>query len=363
MTTNTVRTICVTGASGYIGSHIVRLLLSEGQRVLGAVREPENGAKMAHLRALPGAERLTLLKADVLDPSVWDGVLAEADSVIHCVAVVSFGAKDPQKEIVDIAVKGTRNVLSAAARSPRTQSVVHLSSIAALVSYQLAPDYQFSSKDWCNDATLATNPYGLAKTLSEQLAREMEVKSASDPELSPFQLAVVAPGYVLGPLLAKAHVRSSPAIVRDMLSRAYPGCPDLNFNVVDVRDVAQACVSLSEAPGIGQRLVMVNGRLWWREMAATLARRFPAAKVVTRGLPRWLLYANALFQTRVSLAFLKQNLGRELLILDGLQEALGLRYIPLEETLHATATSLFELGVVKPFQDTWASPRRDYSGV
>ncbi len=344
MTTNAIRTICVTGASGYIGSHIVSLLLSEGQRVLGAVREPKSSAKMAHLRALPGAERLTLLKADVLDPSVWDGVLAEADSVIHCVAVVSFGAKDPQKEIVDVAVKGTENVLAAAARSLRTQSVVHLSSIAAMVSYQPQRDHQFSSKDWCNDATLATNPYGLAKTLSERVAREIQAKSASDPQLSPFQLAVVAPGYVLGPLLAKAHARSSPAIVRDMLNRAYPGCPDLNFNVVDVRDVARACVRLSEAPGIGQRLVMVNGRLWWREIAATLARLFPTAKVVTHSLPRWLLYANALFQTRVSLAFLKQNLGRELLILENAQQALGLQYTPLEETLRATATSLFELG-------------------
>jgi len=346
VTANAVRTICVTGASGYIGSHIVSLLLSEGQRVLGAVREPESSPKLAHLRALPGAERLTLLKADVLDETAWDGVLAQADSVIHCVAVVSFGARDPQKEIVDVAVKGTENVLSAAARSPRTVSVVHLSSIAALVSYQAEQVYQFSSKDWCNDATLATNPYGLGKTLSEQVAQQIQAKSASDPQLSPFQLAVVAPGYVLGPLLAKEHAGSSPAIVRDMLNRAYPGCPDLNFNVVDVRDVARACVLLSETPVNGRRLIMVNGRLWWREMAATLARQFPAANVVTRGLPRWLLYANALFQKRVSLAFLKLNLGRELLVLDSAQQALGLRYIPLEETLHATANSLLELGVV-----------------
>jgi len=346
VTPNAIRTICVTGASGYIGSHVVSRLLGEGQRVIGAVREPENSAKMAHLRALPGAERLTLLKADVLDETVWDTVLAEVDSVIHCVAVVSFAARNPQKEIVDVAVKGTENVLSAAARSFRTQSVVHLSSIAAMVSYQADQDYQFSSKDWCNDATLATNPYGLAKTLSEQVAHEIQAKSGSDPTLSPFQLAVVAPGYVLGPLLAKEHAGSSPAIVRDMLNRAYPGCPDLNFNVVDVRDVARACVRLSETPVNGQRLVMVNGRLWWREMAATLARLFPAAKVVTRGLPRWLLYANALFQKRVSLTFLKQNLGRELLILESAQQALGLRYIPLEETLQATANSLFEVGVL-----------------
>lgn len=56
-----------------------------------------------------GGERLRCVKADVLDPAVWDGVVSDADALIHCAAVVSFAAKDPQREIVDVAVEGTNS--------------------------------------------------------------------------------------------------------------------------------------------------------------------------------------------------------------------------------------------------------------
>ncbi|MDX2052630.1 MAG: SDR family NAD(P)-dependent oxidoreductase [Polyangiaceae bacterium] len=341
-----VRQVCVTGATGYIGSHVARTLLEKGYSVIAPVRNPQRTESLRHLFAMPGSERLKCVKADVLEPGVWDGIVADADGVIHCAAVVSFAAKDPQREIVDVAVEGTRHVLGAAARSSRTHTVVHLSSIAALITYAHSRDYKFSAKDWCEDANLATNPYGLAKTLSEKLAWELQAKSQSEPALSPFELNVICPGYVLGPLLSPAHVRSSPGIVRDILSRAYPGCPKLNFSIVDVRDIARAAVTLLEGGKRAQRVVMVNRGRDWRELAASLAAKFPYQGIRTRTLPNWLLFANALLDPRVSLGFLKHNLGRELLLEDGGEASFGMKYTAIEDTLFATAESLYELGVV-----------------
>ncbi|KAM1157993.1 hypothetical protein ACFX1X_028849 [Malus domestica] len=68
MSTVEGKTVCVTGASGYIASWLVKLLLQKGYTVKGTVRDPNDSKKTEHLRSLDGAkERLHLFKADLLE--------------------------------------------------------------------------------------------------------------------------------------------------------------------------------------------------------------------------------------------------------------------------------------------------------
>ena len=73
--------VVVTGASGFIASHIVRELLARGYTVRGTVRSLQDPAKTNHLRALPGSERLTLHEADLLTDGAFDDVVAGAKVV------------------------------------------------------------------------------------------------------------------------------------------------------------------------------------------------------------------------------------------------------------------------------------------
>lgn len=76
--------VAVTGANGYIASHLVKQLLERGYRVVGSVRDANNAPSVAHLVALPGAaERLRLVSADLNEASHWDAVVQGADAVMH----------------------------------------------------------------------------------------------------------------------------------------------------------------------------------------------------------------------------------------------------------------------------------------
>ena len=78
-------TILVTGAAGFIGSHVVRELLSQGHSVRATVRDPVNAE---FLKALPGAENLNIVKMDLLERGAVDAAVVDCDDVIHCAAAL-----------------------------------------------------------------------------------------------------------------------------------------------------------------------------------------------------------------------------------------------------------------------------------
>lgn len=337
--------ICVTGANGYIGSHVVREFLARGYRVKATVRDIQDPSRTQHLQHLSGSERLELASADVLKASGWEEVLKDCDCLVHCAAAVKMAAREPQRDIVDVAVEGTRNVLLAASQSERTKRVVQLSSVAAMISYDKPPEYQFGADDWCDDATLSTNPYGLAKTRSERLAWELS-KAGQDGH--GFSMVAINPAVVFGPVLAKSHGEASVRVVLDILQRTFPGCPAISFSVIDVRDVAQGCVSAAEKPELSGRYCLSADRLWWREIATELNQLLPEARFRTNRLPSALVYLAGVFDSRVNVPFLRRILNRETR-LDGLAALapLQMNYRPLQETLLDSVHSFQQVGLIK----------------
>ena len=126
--------VLVTGATGYLAGWIVKRLLEEGKTVHAAVRDPSNKHTIAHLddmaASLPGD--ITYFKADLLDDGSFDEAIQGCDVVMHTASPFTSEVTDPQKDLVDPAVRGTRKVLGAANRTDSVKRVVLTSSCAAI---------------------------------------------------------------------------------------------------------------------------------------------------------------------------------------------------------------------------------------
>ena len=340
-TAHTAR-VCVTGASGYVGTHVVLALLDEGWPVVATVREPIEPDKVHHLRR--HAERtgieLEIRVADMRDREAVQRALHGCRYVCHTAAVVATTARDPQRTIIDPAVEGTRNVFAAIAVSSDVERVVLTSSVAAIRDEARSPEYVCTEDDWNETATVATGPYYVAKRESERLAWR-EHKAAGQR----YSLCTINPSVILGPVLTGRHLATSPQIVRDLLVRRYPIVPRLSFGIVDVRDVAAMHVAaLRQAAG--GRHIAWSGPLWIDDMSRALREHFPGCRAPTRRAPDLLVMATALFDRRLSLTYLRNNLGVEhrYAMVRG-RELLGREPIDARASVVATATSLRALGL------------------
>ena len=331
--------VCVTGAAGFIGSHVVKLLVEKGFRVRAVVRKKDDERKVGHLGRIEGLE---IFEADLTAPGSCDAATRGASLVVHAASPVQLTSKDPQRTLVDVAVGATRNVLESAARAGTVRRVVQTSSIAAVAGHSHASSYVHTEKDWNPDARLDVDPYALSKVLAE---REALAVKASLPAGAGFGLVSVHPAYVLGPLLAKVHARSSPSLVREMLRRKLPGCPNLGMSGVDVRDVALAHVRALEIEEPAPRYVLSDRWMWTREMAEILAETYPDRRVRTMRLPDALVLLGSLFMKRITTGYLRRNLGKTRLFSSDLaRRDLGIEFRPARDAVVDTARSMVEAG-------------------
>lgn len=141
-------TVCVTGANGFIGSWLVRTLLDSGYTSIRASIFP--GSDPSHLFSLPGAdEHLVVYEADVLDLEAVCKAVEGSRGVFHVASPCTLeDPKDPEKELLLPAVRGTLNVLEAA-KKYEVRRVVLTSSISALVPNPSWPPHKpFDESSW-----------------------------------------------------------------------------------------------------------------------------------------------------------------------------------------------------------------------
>ncbi|KAL6861913.1 hypothetical protein ACP4OV_017613 [Aristida adscensionis] len=260
------QTVCVTGAGGYIGSWIVKLLLERGYTVRGTVRNPDD-AKNAHLRALPGAaERLSLCAADLLDGEALRAAVAGCHGVFHTASPVT----DDPEEMVEPAVRGTRYVIDAAADAGTVRRVVLTSSIGAVaMDPNRSPDAVVDESCWSDlDFCKKTkNWYCYGKTVAEQAAWEAAAARGVD-------LVVVNPVLVQGPAL-QAAVNASLMHVLKYLTGAAKTFANAVQAYVHVRDTADAHVRVFEAPLAAGRYLCADAVLHREDVVRILRKFFP----------------------------------------------------------------------------------------
>ena len=134
--------VLVTGASGYLGSHVVKELLSRGYRVKATTRTLANAEFLNRFKG-----DLEIVEMDLLNAERVREVVRDCEYVIHCAAALTVGVRNAQRDIVDPSIIGTRNLI---AGMHGVKGVVHTSSVAAIRSTKYENGKVFSNDDWCD---------------------------------------------------------------------------------------------------------------------------------------------------------------------------------------------------------------------
>nr|CAB3469362.1 unnamed protein product [Digitaria exilis] len=247
------KVVCVTGASGYIASWIVKLLLARGYTVRATVRNIADPKKTLHLRALDGAkDRLQFFQASLLEEGSFDAAVDGCETVFHTASPFYHNVKDPKAELLDPAVQGTLNVLGSCKKAS-IRKVVVTSSVAA-VAYNRKPK---TPEQW----------YALSKTLAEEAAWKFSRDNG-------FEIVTINPAMVIGPLLQPTLNTSAEAILK-LITGSSSMYPNLSFGWANVKDVALAHILAYEVPSANGRYCVVERVVHYSEIVNIIRKMYP----------------------------------------------------------------------------------------
>ncbi len=334
--------VCVTGGTGFIASHAIASLLARGDEVVTTVRDPGRADKVGHLSAMDGAEdRLTLVQADLLDEGAFDSVVSACDAVLHMASPYVMAVEDPQRDLVDPAERGTRNVLAACAKSPSVKRVVVTSSMAAVTD---EPGGKvLTEADWNEKSTLKRNPYYYSKVRGERAA--WEFVEAEKPD---FDLVVINPYLVIGPSLTRS-LNTSNQLFRDLLTGGVPAIVALTWGVVDVRDTATAHLAALDQPEASGRYICAADTLSMRDAVRMLRDAGYEGRLPSRRMDNpagsALAWGASFLQPAAMGSFLRTHLGRTPRFdASKIRRELGIGFRDVRATLLDTAEDLIRWG-------------------
>ncbi|XP_030521128.2 putative anthocyanidin reductase isoform X2 [Rhodamnia argentea] len=215
--TSTALAYCVTGATGYLGSWLVKSLLRRGYEVHAAVRDP---AKSLHLLSTwDGGERLKLFRASLQDDGSYDEAVEGCNGVFHVAASMQFDVHEctdayVHSNIIDPAVRGTLNLLKSCLKSKSVRRVVFTSSISTVTAKDSAGNWRDVVDESCQtpiDHVWKTRTSGWVYVLSKLLTEEAAFQFAREKGID---IVSVVTATVGGPFLTS----SVPSSTRVLLS-------------------------------------------------------------------------------------------------------------------------------------------------
>ncbi len=325
--------VLVTGATGFIGSHVTRMLLEEGHDVRALVQP---GVKTTNIDALD-VERV---EGDLRDPDVAKRALKGCRELFHLAAIYQIWLERPAL-MYEVNVEGTRTLLSAALASKTIEKVVHTSSIAAVGK---RPGKEPADETTLFNRWSEANEYILSKYISE-----LEVLDFVRRGLP---AVIVNPAFPFG----SGDIAPTPTgeIIINTVKRVVPGYMEGGFNAVDVEDVARGHLLASDNGRIGERYILGGHNVTYREFGKLVSKVsgvwIPDVKIPTAAIRAMIGASERLSKVtgRKPLGTLKAiEYANQYSYFDNTKarKVLGLEITPLETAIEKAVTWFRERGM------------------
>ncbi len=274
----------VTGATGFVGSHVARILAEQGADLRLLIRSSSDPRNILGLNA-------DHVVGDLRDPASIETAVAGCDVVFHVAADYRLWVRDPE-QMYRANVEGTRAILAAARRNG-VRRVVYTSSVATM---GFTSNGRPADEDSPVSLDRMIGPYKRSKFMAEELALGAG-RSGMD-------VVVVNPSTPVG----EQDIKPTPTgrIVVDFLKKKFPAYVDTGLNLVDVRECARGHVAALEKGRSGERYILGGENLTLKQILDKLAAitGLPSPKVKVP-------YAVALAAAVVDEGVTGRILGRE----------------------------------------------------
>jgi dihydroflavonol-4-reductase len=239
----------VTGATGFLGSHVARALAEQGADLRLLVRPNSNTKNIDDLKA----DRVI---GDLREPASLEKGIAGSDVVFHVAADYRLWVRDPE-EMYRANVEGTRAILEAA-RKNKVRRVVYTSSVATM---GFTKDGQPADENSPVSLDKMIGPYKRSKFMAERVVLEA-ARAGQD-------LVTVNPTTPVG----ERDIKPTPTgrIVVDFLKRKFPAYVDTGLNLVDARECALGHIAALEKGISGERYILGGENLTLKQILDRLA--------------------------------------------------------------------------------------------
>lgn len=342
-------TVAVTGAAGFLGGWVVRLLLDKGYRVRACVRNADDPVRTGFLKQMPGyaSGRLTLHSADLDQPGCFDEIFRGCHGVAHISHVSDYNDQDYVARVCG-------HIIDSVNRSESVSRVVVTSSVAAVISeadiHEVVRRPVFYEGRFPDELNPKRTPergqgYSMAKLVAERAFAEAAEQSGA------WDAITCCPGDNVGPIQSAHQKDMGPwqHNIETMLTGGY----DQNlvyrpWMTVDVRDDAECHIRLLESVDVknGERFIA------WstdardvEEICADIARLLPElghdTPEVTDPFPDRIKAREAEFRAIWAGAELRN---------DRIRAVTGVTFRPLDESIRDCVESLLSIAKVRPVQ-------------
>uniref|UniRef100_A0A7S2LSW9 NAD-dependent epimerase/dehydratase domain-containing protein n=1 Tax=Skeletonema marinoi TaxID=267567 RepID=A0A7S2LSW9_9STRA len=306
---STIRTVMITGANGYLASHIVKQLLEKGYNVNACVRNAANESSVRHLLQLSSSStssgKLQLFSTgDMADNTLYGRYkqpLANCDAVFHAATPLSpkfTGEFDGVRDMLNPGMEGTKELLETMLHSPRCSSIQCLVLTSSMSAAAPQPEPPIKNEShWSDDTAQLSrgNFYGLLKTRQEKLCQQWSEQSVQEGKLAlNFRYCAICPTMIVGPPLLAADDDDDytpsgtmgslyrvikptdvPSLIGQTIKETKRKALNDSMSYIDVQDCAAQHVAAMENTNASGRYFSLVESWHWNDILSTLKELYP----------------------------------------------------------------------------------------